>query len=255
MIEPTWESDCGRVRLWHGDCLQILPTIDAATVNAVIIDPPYGIDYQSARRIDRSEWLPKIANDTSPFVAWLPDARRLCVDPACCLCFCRWDVQEAFRVAMVDAGFDVAAQVIWDRESHGMGDLNGCPAPQHDVIWFGRVGAFKFPGDRPKSVIRSLRISGGDLTHPNEKPLDLMRRMVTAYCPEGGVVCDPTMGSGSTGEACVLTGRRFIGIECDGERFENAKRRIQAAIGMEVKGKDGRVQKRMFGVAENGEGG
>lgn len=245
-MEPTWQTEDGRVRLWLGDCLDVLPQLPEGSVQAVICDPPYGIDYQSARRTDKSQWLPKIANDTRPFVWWLHPARRVCAEPSCCLCFCRWDVQEAFRLAMEWAGFEVKSQVVWDRESHGMGDLNGAPAPQHDILWFGRVGDFKFPGDRPKSVVRSLRLSGGDLTHPNEKPVDLLERLVEAYSGPSDVVLDPCMGSGSAGDACARLGRGFIGIECDPERFWAAQRRIQEALGMEVREPSGIVQRRMF---------
>lgn len=246
MMEPTWQSEDGRVALYLGDCLDVLPSLAEGSVNAVICDPPYGIDYQSAWRTDKSQWLPKIANDTRPFVWWLHPARRLCADAACCICFCRWDVQEAFRQAMEWAGFDVKSQIVWDRESHGMGDLNGCPAPQHDILWFGKVGDFKFPGERPKSVVRSLRLGGGAMSHPNEKPIDLMERLVEGYCGESGTVLDPCMGSGATGHACASLGRGFIGIECDGERFWAAQRRIQEALGQEVREPSGIVQRRMF---------
>lgn len=57
---------------------------------------------------------------------------------------------------------------------------------------------------------------------------------------------DGPMGSGTTGVACVRTGREFIGIERDPKYFEIAVRRIQETLGMEVRTKSGAVQKRMF---------
>jgi tRNA G10 N-methylase Trm11 len=65
--------------------------------------------------------------------------------------------------------------------------------------------------------------------HPNEKPLSLMLRLVRLCSGEGGSVLDPFMGSGTTGVACVQTGRKFIGIEIDPGYFEIAKKRISEA--------------------------
>lgn len=226
-MTPDFTSDCGTVQLYCADCLAVLPTLAAGSVDAVVTDPPYGIDYQSARRIDRATWKPKIANDERPFVWFLPAARTLTNDGGCLLCFCRWDVQECFRAAMGWAGWTCKAQIIWDRESHGMGDLNGCPAPQHDVIWFATVGNFRFHADRPKSVVRSLRLGGEELEHPNEKPQELMDQLCESYAPRSSTILDPFMGSGTTGVAAVRTGRRFIGIEICEKYYLIAKRRIQ----------------------------
>ena len=65
--------------------------------------------------------------------------------------------------------------------------------------------------------------------HPNEKPVSLMCKLVELCAPEGAIVLDPFMGSGSTGVACVQTGRSFIGIELDEGYFKVAQRRIAEA--------------------------
>lgn len=66
-----------------------------------------------------------------------------------------------------------------------------------------------------------------DQLHPTQKPVELMEFLVKSYCPENGIVMDFTMGSGSTGVACMNTNRNFIGIEIDEEYFNVAKRRIE----------------------------
>lgn len=70
-----------------------------------------------------------------------------------------------------------------------------------------------------------------DQLHPTQKPVELMEWLVKSYCPEEGVVLDNCMGSGSTGVACVNTGRKFIGIEKDEKYFNMSRNRIQNAIG------------------------
>jgi site-specific DNA-methyltransferase (adenine-specific) len=75
----------------------------------------------------------------------------------------------------------------------------------------------------------SKRERGEGNVHPTVKPLALMSWLVKLACPPGGVVLDPFAGSGTTGVACVQTGRRFIGVEMDAGYHEIAQRRIAAA--------------------------
>ena len=219
------------VQLHLGDCLDVMRGMPDGCVDAVVTDPPYGIAYQSAWRTDPLKRHRPIANDAQPFVWFLPEAARLLRPGGALLCFCRWDTREAFRLAIGWAGLQVRSHVVWDREAHGMGDLTAQFAPQHDDIWFATKGQFRFPGERPKSVVRALRVSGASMVHPNEKPVDLMRQLVDAVTPPGGVVLDPFLGSGATGCAAVATNRSFVGIEMDEERFAIAEDRIAHARG------------------------
>ena len=209
----------------QGDCLIEMKKLEALSFDGIVTDPPYGIDFQSAWRIDKEQHKPKIANDTRPFIWWLYDAYRLIKSPGVLICFCRWDVQDTFKMAIEVAGFDIKSQVIWDRQSHGMGDLEGSFAPQHDVIWFATKGNFKFAGERPKSIIHSMRLSGADLSHPNEKPIDLMRKLIKPLFTKAHIL-DPFCGSGSTGVACRDLGLEFTGIEIDPIYVELANLKI-----------------------------
>lgn len=132
-------------------------------------------------------------------------------------------------MAIECAGYTVKSQVIWDRDWHGLGDLNGQFAPQHDIIWYATKGRFLFPNGRPKSVLRYRRIAAESLVHPTEKPIDLMSYLVEMLSTEGNIILDPFMGSGTTGVACVNLNRNFIGIEKDAHYFEIAKQRIADA--------------------------
>jgi DNA modification methylase len=217
------------VRVIHGDSLQVLPTLEAESIDSIATDPPYGIDYQSAWRTDRSAWLPKIANDREPFLAWLGEAYRLVKVGGTLACFCAWKTQEEFRSAIESVGFAVRSQVVWDRDSHGMGDLGAEFAPQHDIIWFATKGAYSFPGKRPKSVVRHQRVAPGALKHPNEKPVRLMIDLLNAITPRDSLILDPFAGSGSTLVACLKTGRRGIGIEIDARYIKTIERRLKEA--------------------------
>lgn len=212
-----------------GDCLEVMKDIPDKSVDLVLTDPPYGIDYQSARRIDRTQWKPKIANDKKPFVAWLGDSYRVLKETGSLLCFCRWDVQEEFKQAIEKSGFEIKSQIIWDKVIHGMGDLKAQFAPQHEVIWFATKGNFKFPNMRPPSILRFKRVDAEKLTHPNEKPIDLIKYLISVTTKPCNVVADFFIGSGVTPDASLQLGRRFIGTELSEEYCEIARQRLAQA--------------------------
>lgn len=226
--KPDYERE--GIKLYLGDCLEILPVLEDASVASVITDPPYGIAYQSSRRTDKQERFDQIQGDAAPFVWFLPQAARVLEIPGVLVCFCRWDCAEAFRLSIGWAGLEVVGQMVWDREIHGMGDLTGAPAPMHDTVWMARKGPWKFPGSRGKSVLRFQRLGGEQLQHPTEKPVRLMQDIVQTYSTSKALVLDPFMGSGTTGVACIETGRSFIGIEKEPKYFEVAVRRIEQAL-------------------------
>ena len=84
-------------------------------------------------------------------------------------------------------------------------------------------------GGKSKSNVLEYK-KDNDGYHPTQKPVALLEDLIRTYSNEGNTVLDFTMGSGSTGVACVNTNRRFIGIELDDKYFEIAKQRIDAAI-------------------------
>lgn len=92
------------------------------------------------------------------------------------------------------------------------------------------VKSFSNPGTRyPKSILNISRdFSAQQQVHQHQKPVPLMRWLLKTYSNPGDVVLDNAMGSGSTGVACVLEGRKFIGCELDEETYNLAKSRIEA---------------------------
>lgn len=132
--------------------------------------------------------------------------------------------------AMEIAGFTIKSVLVWDREVHGMGDLKGNFAPRYDTCIFATKGRYLLPGKRPVDVIRSQRLHGADMVHPNEKPVDLLRQLVESTTLPGALILDPFAGSGSTLAAAALTGRQYIGVELDAEYHAIAQRRALEAM-------------------------
>jgi site-specific DNA-methyltransferase (adenine-specific) len=215
--------------LYHGDCLEVMRGLDAGSVDCILVDPPYGIDYQSAWRIDKAQWKPKISNDENPFLGWGKIAYRLAGPAGCILVFHRWDVQQSFHDELAESNWIVKSQIIWNKGCHGMGDLNGEFAPMHENILFARKNSFCFPGARPKTILSHMKVSPEKLVHPNEKPVSLLRDLIKSVTNPGETVLDFCMGSGSTGVACAETGRAFVGIELDSAYFAIAQERVEKA--------------------------
>lgn len=96
------------------DCLAGLKEIPDNSVDLIIADPPYGIDFQSNMK-GRDRATPKILNDKAPFVWWLYDAARILKDTGALVCFARWDVQEAFRICIGFSGLTVKNVCVWSK--------------------------------------------------------------------------------------------------------------------------------------------
>ena len=93
---------------------------------------------------------------------------------------------------------------------------------------FGSVGK-EYNDKHPTTIVEFSSRDGQRGLHPTQKPVALMEYLIRTYTQEGEVVLDNTMGSGTTGVACVNLGRNFIGIERDESYFAIAKQRIEAA--------------------------
>lgn len=214
-------------KLIHGDSLTVLRQMEPESVDAIITDPPYGINYVSPTGA-------RIQNDTAPFIWFLYDAFRV-LKPGSSgrgtlVCFTRWDVQQVFIDAIRLAGFIVKSEVIWDKIQHGMGDLKSQFAPSHENIIFAVKGKFSFPGHRPKDLITHWKLPGSQMIHPTEKPVPLLADLITAVTKPGDLILDPFAGSGSTLVAAKKTGRRFTGIELDDVHYAKAQRRIEETV-------------------------
>ena len=197
--------DC---RLILGDATEIVGGI--ADIGAVVTDPPFGMAFRSNhRRVKHSA----IANDDdTALLQWacsIPAAHSKYV-------FCRWD-----NITDIPKPKSL---VTWVKNNWSMGDLEHEHGRQTEVAAFYPGPAHDFPNGRPADVIEAPRT--GNVFHPTEKPVQLISAFLRWT---RGLVCDPFMGSGTTGVACARAGRPFVGIEIDESYFDIACRRIHDA--------------------------
>jgi site-specific DNA-methyltransferase (adenine-specific) len=209
----------------HGDCLERMREIPDGSVDMILTDPPYGMDFQS-NRVAKTNRKAKIANDKQPFVWFLYEAAKKLKEGGCAIIFCRWDSWNAFCSACEWSGLTVKNQIIWDKLNHSTGDLTGSPGNRHEIAVFATKGRFTFPGKRPQGLGAFKKIPGAKLLHPNEKPIDLMEWLVEHYAAPGDRLLDCFAGVSPVGVACARLGRGYIGIELDETYFNIAAGRV-----------------------------
>ena len=211
------------------DCLEGMKVIPDKSVDLIVTDPPYGINYASSWVKDKSKRLGGILNDKKPFTAFIGDALRVLKSSGAMYIFTRWDVQQEFMDAVHENGGRVKNVIIWDKCAHGMGDLKAAYGSRYESILFIPGPDFRFPGKRPQDIIPVKKVPASALVHPNEKPCKLIEKLIEDASKPDAVVLDPFMGSGTTAVACIRTGRNYIGYELDPQYHAIAVQRAAEA--------------------------
>jgi site-specific DNA-methyltransferase (adenine-specific) len=209
-MRPYYSDDT--VTIYHGDCRDLLPTVEA---DVLVTDPPYGIRYSPSQNSSKA-WSNKtfvgqtvVAGDDEPF------------DPTPLLRFPSVVLFGANHYA--DKLPPSAAWLVWDkRDGMASNDFADC-----ELVWTNlRDNARLFRHQWNGALRASER--GEPRVHPTQKPLVLMRWLLTK-CPEGSIL-DPYMGSGSTLRAAKDLGRRAIGIEIEERYCEIAAKRCAQEV-------------------------
>lgn len=227
-----------------GDCLEHLRQLEDRSVDALIMDPPYcsggiseagkmrapaqGISAKSRRQ---QGWFVG-DNMTTQGLVWLLravafESERVLVRGGSLLVFLDWRMWSSLAPALESGGLRLQGMVVWDKGSAGLG--TGF-RPTHELVAVLTNGSGRFYSKCGSNVLRIPRVWGGHKEHPTQKPVELLRQLIKVATPAGGLVVDPFAGSGSTGVAALLEGRRFLGIEREPHYVEVARERLAEAV-------------------------
>ena len=235
------------ITLLHGDCLALLPTLPAASVDLVLADLPYGrtdcawdsvlpLDalWKQYKRLLRPHGA-VVLTATQPFASVLVTSNLAWFR-------CEWIWNKAQSGGFATAKYHplrIHESVLVfgpDRVTYlpemRRGRLRwkgGCTTP--NAIQSGLKPNYRTQSDQyyPVSILDFSNAARTGKQHPTQKPVALMAYLIRTYTDPGAVVLDNTMGSGTTGVACVQEGRAFIGMEQDAGYFAIAQQRIAAA--------------------------
>ena len=217
--------------IYCGDCLNYMKKIPSESINLIVTDPPYLINYQSSRRI-KKEKFEKIKNDVNSqqlICDYFEECNRILKNNTAIYCFCSWHHIDFFKQEF-EKHFKLKNIIVWNKNNHGSGDLKGAYAPKHELILFGHKGRTLLREKRISDVIECEKINSSNLTHPTEKPTKLIEIFIKQSSDIDNIVFDGFMGSGSTGVACINTNRKFIGCELDENYFKIAEQRLKNTI-------------------------
>lgn len=198
-MKPTWESPCGSVNLYLGDCLEVLPHVKA---DVLLVDPPYGCGKADWDATFPTSWY-ALAKLAAPIVGIITGSAGL-----------------KDTIPLVGEDF---VDVISARNMNGM-----TRGPIGYGNWLACVVACGKPRRGQNAFHFSVRGSKAD--HPSPKPIEYMEKLVARLSEPGQTVCDPMMGSGTTIEAAIRLGRKAIGVEISPVYFALCVARAQRAL-------------------------
>jgi DNA modification methylase len=202
-----------RAAVYCGDCRDAPALWPKGIADLIVTDPPYGISYQSNRRREKFD---KIDGDEQLDMGWAttlaPILRRK-----------RHIYIFGPRLLELPDPFTKTAELIWNKDSLALGDLTSPWSNSHETITFSTMVPSRAERSDGQGRLAARMRQGSVLTHkrpearmhPNRKPVDLIRQLIESSSLYGEIVFDPFAGSGSTGEAALLEGRRAILIELD----------------------------------------
>lgn len=264
-LRPFFASEDGMFTLFHGDSLEILPFLGLAeSVELVFADPPYflsngGITCHSGRMVpvDKGVWdhIDSVENMHKFNQRWLLACKALLRPNGTIWVSGTQHVIFSVGYAMQQLGYKLLNIITWEKPNPPP-NLS-CRYFTHStetILWAARDSKSKHTfnyvamreeagGKQLKSVWRIPSPSETEKTlgsHPTQKPLELLERIIRASSKEGDLVIDPFVGSGTTGLAAVKFGRRFIGIDADSTFLELAVRRYKAFTS----------QQELFGISQ-----
>jgi site-specific DNA-methyltransferase (adenine-specific) len=201
----------------HGDCTQVMHQMPANSVDFILTDPPYLVNYRDrdGRTIhnDRnSDWL-------KPAMA---QAYRILKQNRLMLCFYGWTKVDEFFAAWKGAGFQPVGHIVFRKEYSSKSRFLSYRHEQAYLLAKGRPPLPK----QPIADVIDMPYSG-DKMHPTQKPVAALAQLIRSFTLPNESVLDCFAGSGSTCAAATLTSRKCIGIEMDRVYYEVACQRLQ----------------------------
>lgn len=223
-MKPYYEEN--GITIYHGDCVAVLQSLEASSVDAVITDPPY---FQPASHYvpTRAEGAPrKTLADTSIlqhfFNVFICECARILRSDGSVYIFCDGQSYPIAFTALYPFVKRVRP-IVWDK----LVSFNGYTwRHQHELIAWGELEETPRIATGDGDIIRCGAVPVGERLHPAQKPVELLMRLVEKT-PSGGVVIDPFCGSGSTALAANRLGRKFIGADLDANYCDIAVSRLQ----------------------------
>lgn len=215
------------------DCIAGMRGMANESVDLIVTDPPYLINYATSHRKERNhDFCSPIQNDSNPELIedYLEQCYRVLKSNHAAYVFCSSKTQDFFKNAAQKAGFLIKNTIIWVKNEWTMGDLKAQFGQQYEVLLLLNKGRAPFNGKRIGDVWEFPRVKGNQQIHQNQKPMELIQRCIEKHSVEGDTVFDGFMGSGTTAIAAMRMNRHFIGFEIEPRYFWMIHNRIAEEV-------------------------
>ena len=221
-------------KLYNGDALEVLREMPDKSVDLVLTDPPYGINYKSNHTKNHDY----IINDN--FDDWLylmrqvlPEWKRILTNTGCCCCCGSGGKTPVTAIFTVEAikHFNLIQTLVW-KKFIGLG-WRYRPAYENILVLSKSKNNYNFY-DKSKACANVIEGFNQDIPqsdeHPTQKPVELMEHLLLIHSKKDDIILDSFCGGGSTLQGAKELGRRFIGIEISPAYLEICKKRLAQGI-------------------------
>lgn len=226
------------IKLYNGNCLELMKLIPDKSIDLILTDPPYKITARGNGGNSGGMFQKKEVNNGKVFKVndleiedWLPEFYRVLKDGTHCYIMTN-NKNITHYLSVIDSSlFHFIKNLIWVKDNKIMGQTY---MSQFEYVIMLRKGKHKRINDCGQSDVlqipnKKMKNLEGKTIHDTEKPVKLNEILIANSSNEGETVLDPFMGVGSCGVACVNTNRNFIGIELDEGYYNIAKEKIESA--------------------------
>lgn len=217
------------IKLINDDCLKAFKSIEGGSIDCIIADPPYLMNYKTNHRKNKNHDFckPIYGDDDSELIHhFIVESYRVLKNDKAMYMFCNSNKIDFFKKEIENAGFKIKNIIVWVKNNWTAGDLQASFGKQYEFIILANKGRCKFNGKRISDVWEFPRIVGNKQLHQNQKPLDLIKQCIEKHTDDGDLILDPFMGVGTVGLACKELGRSYIGIEINKNYYEISKNLI-----------------------------
>ncbi len=221
-------------RLVLGDAMSELGKLADGSVDLVVTDPPYRLNYTSGSRTSIGfayKWTNPLSDLSAGsrfkihFKTWLPEVHRVLAPRSHCYVFTNDKNLETLLAESRRVGLRLHNVLVWLKNNK---TPNRWYMKDAEFVAFLHKGkSFPIRDKSTPQVLRYASVPGKKKIQPTEKPVPLLEKLVANSSESGALVLDPFAGSGSTAEACERTGRRWLSCEIDRRYYARALRRLE----------------------------
>ena len=215
-------------KIYNEDCLEGMKRIPDSSIDLIVTDPPYLINYKTGHRKDKEHRFNNvILNDDNEDLikGYIKECYRILKDDTAMYIFCSSHKVDVFKVEL-EKHFTIKNMIIWVKNNHTAGDLESAFGRKYEILFLVNKGRTVFKGERLTDVWEFPRVSGDSQLHQNQKPIELIEQCIEKHSDENDIIFDGFMGSGTTAVAAMNTNRRYIGFELDEYYYNVAIKRL-----------------------------